>query len=132
MIVLTFLATNFIAHAATVKSTPGEGAVATALNTLLALCFPMFGLLRAINAIARKARFGGSELKNACRAGALCMVVRSPEWRPEPGQEVEAVIVKDITPEPTSLITDESQRSDDTEAKMINYLPSYAREDSSA
>jgi hypothetical protein len=129
--VITFFATNYIAHAATVKSTPGEGAVVTVCNIFLALCFPMFGLLRALNAIARGARFGGSELKNACRAGALCMVVRSPDWRPDPGQQLEATIIEDEVSEEERGYTMETH-SDPIDAKMINYFPPYAREDSSA
>lgn len=132
MNVLTFLATNYVAHAATVKSSPGEGAIAVAMNTVLALCFPMFGLLRAINAIARRSRFGGSELKNACRAGALCMVVRSPEWRPEVGEEVEAIVVEEIKPEEENMHELEDRTTGTSEAEIINYLPSYAREGSSA
>jgi hypothetical protein len=129
--VVTFFATNFVAHAATVKSSPGEGTITTAFMTLLALCFPMFGLLRALNAIARRARFGGSELKNACRAGALCMVVRGPDWRPDPGTELEAVLVEQILPEQGNNDNVED-REIPNGARMVNYFPSYAREDSSA
>ncbi|KAF2877749.1 hypothetical protein BDV95DRAFT_588785 [Massariosphaeria phaeospora] len=125
--VVTFFATSYIAHAAAVESTPGEGIISTAFNTFLALCFPMFGLLRALNAIARGARFGGSELKNACRAGALCMVVRSPEWRPEPGDTIAEVLVEKSQSDEESSVTAEI-----IDAKMINYFPTHAREDSSA
>ena len=130
LLVISFLATNYVAHAATVKSTPGEGTAATVCNFFLALCFPTFGLMRALNAIARGARFGGSEIKNACRAGALCMVVRSPDWRPHRGQQLEAIVAEDDEPE--------EQRNDmevhyaSMDADMINYFPPYAREDSSA
>jgi len=129
--VVTFFATNYVAHAATVKSSPGEGTITTAFMTLLALCFPMFGLLRALNAIARKARFGGSELRNACRAGALCMVVRGPDWRPDPGTELEAVLVEQILPE-QEMNDNVEDRNIPKGARMVNYFPSYAREDSSA
>ncbi|EUC40753.1 hypothetical protein COCMIDRAFT_107939, partial [Bipolaris oryzae ATCC 44560] len=127
LLVITFFATSYIAHAATVKSTPGEGTVSIAFNTFMALCFPMFGLLRALNAIARGARFGGSELKNACRAGALCMVVRNPEWRPSPGDTLAAVLEQRSQSDEESNVT-----SDIIDAKMVNYFPTYAREDSSA
>jgi hypothetical protein len=125
--VVTFFTTSYIAHAATVKSTPGEGTISMAFNTFIALCFPMFGLLRALNAIARGARFGGSELRNACRAGALCMVVRNSEWRPEPGDTLEAVLADNSQPGEENNVT-----ADIIDAKMINYFPTHAREDSSA
>ncbi|KAH7061930.1 hypothetical protein BKA63DRAFT_366591, partial [Paraphoma chrysanthemicola] len=125
--VVTFFATSYIAHAATVKSTPGEGTISMVFNTFMALCFPMFGLLRALNAIARGARFGGSELRNACRAGALCMVVRNPEWRPKPGDTLAAVIEEKSQSDEENNVT-----ADVIDAKMVNYFPTYAREDSSA
>ncbi|OCK75488.1 hypothetical protein K432DRAFT_408980 [Lepidopterella palustris CBS 459.81] len=91
----------------------------------------MFGLLRALNAIARGARFGCSELKNACRAGALCMVVRSLDWSPDPGQQLGATIVEDEASEEECGSTTEAHNGS-IDAKMINYFPPYAREDSSA
>jgi hypothetical protein len=74
LMVTTFFATNYIAHAATVKTTPGDGLFLTIYNIILALFFPMSGLLRALNAIARMARFGGSELKKlmAFDSDAVC------------------------------------------------------------
>ena len=125
--VVTFFTTNYIAHAATVKSAPGEGTLSMAFNTFIALCFPMFGLLRALNAIARGARFGGSELRNAGRAGALCTVVRNPEWRPEPGDVFTAALVEKSQPDGENSVT-----ADIIDAKLINYFPTYAQEDSSA
>lgn len=127
LLVVTYFATNYIAHAATVKSTPGEGAISMAFNTFMALCFPMFGLLRALNAIARGARFGGSELRNACRAGALCMVVRGLEWRPEPGDTLGAVLVEEPVPDEENRLTTYI-----INAKLVNYFPTHAREDASA
>lgn len=129
--VITFFAANYISHAATVKSSPGEGPIITVCNIILALCFPMFGLLRALNSIARGARFGGSELKNACRAGALCMVVRGSDWMPDTGQVIEAVVAEDEIPgeDPGA---GSGSRSDPVDTNIINYFPPYAREDSSA
>lgn len=127
--VVTFFATNYVAHAATAKSSPGEGTMTTAAMTLLALCFPMFGFLRALNAIVRRARFGSSELENACRAGALCMVVRGPDWRPEPGTGLDAVLVE-YTLRDQELNNNPENGNVPVEAEMISYIPSYAREDS--
>lgn len=59
------------------------------------------------------------------------MVVRSPDWRPDPGQQVEAVIVEDEASEEERGYTT-GAHSDPINAKMINYFPPYAREDSSA
>jgi len=79
LLIITFYATNYLAHAATVKSSPGDTAKVTACNVILAVLYPMSGLMRALKAIFRLARFSKSELDMACKAGALCMVVRAPD-----------------------------------------------------
>jgi hypothetical protein len=85
-IALFFLA-NYFAHCATVKMMPGETAVRGFTNALMALFFPTSGIIRAIFAIARHARFTKKdELWMAKRAGALCMLVRSRHWVPQEGE----------------------------------------------
>jgi hypothetical protein len=100
----TFLLGNFAAHIATVQSTPGEKWQLTTFNMILALFFPTSGLMRGMNALVRN--FSSSSLcrnvvakilrverwlqeetglDKACKAGALCMVVRNSNWRPRPG-----------------------------------------------
>jgi hypothetical protein len=81
-----FFAGNFVAHIVTVKSTPGETAPITIVNSVLALLLPTSGLMRGLNAIARRVQFGISELDKACRAGALCVVVRDSSWKPKAKQ----------------------------------------------
>ncbi|THV49274.1 hypothetical protein BGAL_0203g00080 [Botrytis galanthina] len=132
--VIIFFATNYLAHAATVKSSPGDDTLLQGCNALLALFFPMSGLLRALNAIVRLPILARNELEKACRAGALCMVVRAPHWRPKPGQKISVGVVleddrdvEDTDPE-GQFGHDSSQP---IKANMITYLPSYAREQSS-
>ncbi|KAF7923236.1 uncharacterized protein EAE98_007941 [Botrytis deweyae] len=132
--VIIFFATNYLAHAATVKSSPGDDSLLQGCNALLALFFPISGLLRALNAIVRLPILARNELEKACRAGALCMVVRAPHWKPKPGQKfsVGVVLEDDIGVEDTDP---EEQSGHDSsqpiKANMITYLPSYAREQSS-
>lgn len=118
----TFYATNFLAHIATVQSTPGDKWPVTAFDMVLALFFPTSGLMRGLNAIARNfsssflsrkivAKIFGIErwchdetsLEKACKAGALCVVVRNANWRPKPGQNnIPAMLVtveKEASPE---------------------------------
>ncbi|KAF7945347.1 hypothetical protein EAE96_010122 [Botrytis aclada] len=132
--VIIFFATNYLAHAATVKSSPGDDSLLQGCNALLALFFPMSGLLRALNAIVRLSIRARNELEKACRAGALCMVVRAPHWRPKPGQKFSVgVVLEDDRDEENT--DPEGQfgrdRSQPIKANMITYLPSYAREQSS-
>ncbi|KAF7914367.1 uncharacterized protein EAF01_000773 [Botrytis porri] len=132
--VIIFFATNYLAHAATVKSSPGDDSLLQGCNALLALFFPMSGLLRALNAIVRLPILARNELEKACRAGALCMVVRAPHWRPKPGQKfsVGVVLEDDRDVEDTDPEGQSGRDSSQTiKANMITYLPSYAREQSS-
>jgi hypothetical protein len=91
--IVAFFAANYAAHAATVKSNPGDKLPVTVCNIILALLFPVSGLMRAVNAIVRFGRRGRSDVQKACRAGALCMVVRVPGWIPAEGQTLDATLV---------------------------------------
>ncbi|MCJ1266277.1 hypothetical protein MMC22_006160 [Lobaria immixta] len=88
----TFFLGNFVAHILTVKSVPGERLPVTICNMILALLFPTSGLMRGLNAIARCVRFGGSDLNKACRAGALCVVIRNSTWRPRTNDSFPVVL----------------------------------------
>ena len=52
---------------------------------LLALILPTFGAYKGLDAVRRCAIFGGSSLQKAKKAGALCEVVRTQNWKPQPG-----------------------------------------------
>jgi hypothetical protein len=90
---LLFYALNYLSHAATVKTLPGERASDLILNTLAALFYPFSGINRGIEAIVRHAAlFSKDEIHRATKAGALCVVIRSKEWRPKDGQ-----LMSDVT-----------------------------------
>ncbi|KAL9070783.1 MAG: hypothetical protein Q9157_005696 [Trypethelium eluteriae] len=161
--IIVFFATNYLAHAATVKSSPGDDVLVQACNAILALCFPMSGLLRALNAIIRFPVIAKNEVDKACRAGALCMVVRAPHWRPKLGQVLQLGVVserndelvtsEELQRQPNSLHAEirfheevggggfresylrayRAQRTvrPPVQGKLITYVPSYARENSS-
>jgi hypothetical protein len=88
--VFIFFAANYLAHAATVKSFPGESTAENIASLLFALLYPSSGIVRGLDAIFRHAVFTEHELQRAAQAGALCMVVRSNLWTP-----AEASLVKD-------------------------------------
>lgn len=82
-----FFATNYFAHAFTVKQLPGEEFMDYIWAVLSAVFYPYYGLPRGIESILRRPIFSsGNELQMACRAGALCVVVRSNAWTPSQGQ----------------------------------------------
>lgn len=92
--VVTFFLANFFAHVATVKSRPGEPALRGFLFMLLALFFPTSGVKRGLDAIFCHAIIGGSPLQRAKKAGALCEVIRTHDWKPRTGDVVRGVQVK--------------------------------------
>jgi len=95
--ILLFYAVNYLAHAVTVKSLPGEKLEETAYYIAMALIYPYSGLLRGIEAIIRRAAwYRGNELQQAARAGALCVVVRDRTWKPLNGQIVSGCEICEI------------------------------------
>ncbi len=88
--VFIFFAANYLAHAATVKSFPGESTAENIVSLLFALLYPASGIVRGLDAIFRHAVFTKHELQRAAQVGALCMFVRSNLWTP-----AEASLVMD-------------------------------------
>ena len=86
--VLKFIATNFIAHAFTVKLSPGFGSTYLVMFGLMSLCFPYFGLVEAVRNIEQLATCADSDLDTAGKAGALCVLARTGKWRPRKGDKV--------------------------------------------
>ena len=52
------------------------------LTLLFALCFPASGMARGLHAIYQRSIRGKTPLEVACKSGALCVIVRSPDWMP--------------------------------------------------
>ncbi|CAL5871086.1 uncharacterized protein PFLUO_LOCUS5332 [Penicillium psychrofluorescens] len=89
--VATFFLGNYISHAATVITFPGEPWQVVALNMLLAIVFPGMGAARGLLAIIRHAALCKDPIQRALRSRAMCMVVRSKEWKPSSGQKVHSL-----------------------------------------
>jgi hypothetical protein len=69
---------NYVAHAVTVISASGEPWHETLEIALMALLFPISGVTRALPAIIHRAAAERDPVARAARAGALCMVARTP------------------------------------------------------
>ncbi|KAF7513466.1 hypothetical protein GJ744_008760 [Endocarpon pusillum] len=80
---------NYIAHAATLKSYPRESTSEMVLSMIVVLLFAPSGALRGLNAIFRAAVFKQSPIQRAARAGALCMVIRMADWKPQPTETID-------------------------------------------
>ncbi|KAE9374112.1 hypothetical protein N431DRAFT_481414 [Stipitochalara longipes BDJ] len=139
--IATFFVGNFVAHIATVKSIPGEKLPVTVCNLILALLFPTSGLMRGLNAIARCVKLGESKLDKACRAGALCVVVRNSTWRPRTNDSLQVVLAtRNSAGDARSqdARNDDTPPSDDVVENMRNiakpaafkvYHPTWLKED---
>lgn len=79
-----FLAINYLAHACTVISLPGQTLQETVIVAIAALLFPMSGMSRAMAAIMGHAAFCSDPIQKAARAGALCMVAKNEPATPNP------------------------------------------------
>jgi len=86
--VLQFIITNFVAHAFTVRFSPGYSVFYTMIFSLKALVFPCFGLLTACRSMENHTLLGKDPLNRALEAGALCTVARTEEWKPEDGDDI--------------------------------------------
>ena len=98
--VAIFLLANYVAHAATLKSLPGESTLSVLRNTVCSLLFPISGVRRGVNAIYQPAIFAKTPLEAAAKAGALCMVVRTLEWKPEHGDVVRIFAIEEPQKQP--------------------------------
>ncbi|CAO2652276.1 Nn.00g005590.m01.CDS01 [Neocucurbitaria sp. VM-36] len=95
---LIFYLLNYIAHAATVLTRPGERADDYIVSVIGTLLFPTLGLYRGIEAILCGAVFvKNDDLRKAARSGALCCVVRGADWRPMDGESISNVVLKRST-----------------------------------
>lgn len=84
-----FIFANYILHALSVRSLPGENSYSSFVIKIGCLLIPFTGLRRGLCLITRANAAADSDLQAAARARALCMVIRKPDWRPCVGDVVE-------------------------------------------
>ena len=91
--IVIFILVNYVTHAVTVKTYPGERKSETAMCIAAALLWPYSGAFKAFQAISTGARSAADPLQMALHAEALCVVARNPQdsedpWSPEVSNEV--------------------------------------------
>ncbi|KAL9610498.1 MAG: hypothetical protein Q9167_004807 [Letrouitia subvulpina] len=94
--VATFMLGNYVTHAATVKSRPGDTGGTSFKALLFALCFPTSAIVRGVRAILQCVLRRKTSLGLATRAGAMCMVVRSEEWLPRHGDHINFAKIETV------------------------------------
>ncbi|KAE9382234.1 hypothetical protein N431DRAFT_322571 [Stipitochalara longipes BDJ] len=80
--IVLFYLTNYMSHAVTVKTLPGESKTTVLATYMLAFLFPYSGLSRALEGIFRAGNLSHNPLNMAALSGALCIVVRGRDWEP--------------------------------------------------
>lgn len=96
--ILWFIFTNFVLHALSVRSLPGERSFTSIVFKFCCFLVPYTGVRRGLCLILRASNFASNDLQSAARANALCMVIRSPAWRPKDGQIVEGCTIEKHVP----------------------------------
>ena len=86
-----FILANYVAHAVTVRTKPGESAFDILMVMVGALLLPTHGVTRGIRSIYQAAIFAKTDLDAAKRAHALCAVVRTTGWQPRSKHIVEVL-----------------------------------------
>ena len=86
--VLWFFFTNYVLHALSVRSLPGENFFSSTVFKFCCLLVPYTGVRRGLCLISRASNLAADDLQAAARANALCFVVRRPDWRPLDGDTV--------------------------------------------
>lgn len=83
-----FAFSNYALHALSVRSLPGENTYSTTAFKLCCLLIPYTGLRRGLCLLSRASNFAENDLQCAARANALCMIIRTAEWRPRDGDTI--------------------------------------------
>ncbi|TGO45279.1 hypothetical protein BOTNAR_0682g00050 [Botryotinia narcissicola] len=98
-ILIAITATFLAIHAATVRSLPGESPWASAAYKACCLLVPYAGVRGGLNVFLRASMLANTPLQMAARANALCMVVRSQDWRPRNGDFIRGCALDAAIPD---------------------------------
>ena len=96
--IIVFILVNYVTHAMTVNSYPGEKPMSAVFFSIAALFLPFAGAMRGLGSIGSGAIFAGDSLQQAARGGALCVVARSEEWLPQGSEEVRGCTIEGAKP----------------------------------
>jgi len=86
--IVVFILINYVTHAVTVNTDPGEESTLALFFHIAALLLPFTGAVRGMRSIISAAILADDPLQCAERASALCIVTRSQDWHPQGTEEV--------------------------------------------
>ncbi|MCJ1465191.1 hypothetical protein MMC07_003807 [Pseudocyphellaria aurata] len=125
-----FFFANYILHALSVRSLPGESFYSAAVFKLCCLLIPYTGLRRGLCLISRAGNLAGNDLQAAARANALCMVIRKPGWMPHRGDEITGCQLEVHRTEANGApASDLSKHKDDYELETAGIIESGSSRD---
>lgn len=92
----SFFISNYIAHAFTIKKTPGQSTANYVAAMFIAFCYPSFGVSRALETLIYCTVLPFCDkpdgLQQALEDDALCMLVRSRTWKPRQGDILRQLV----------------------------------------
>ena len=91
--VFWFFFTNYVLHALSVRSLPGENFFSSTVFKFCCLLVPYTGVRRGLCLVSRASNLAADDLQAAARANALCYVVRRPDWRPIDGDKLVGSLI---------------------------------------
>lgn len=127
--IIWFYVANYVLHALSVRSLPGENLFASLVFKLACLMIPYTGIRRGLCLIARSSNFTRNDLQAAARANALCMVVRGADWRPVNGQTVSGCTVEKI-PRASSTEIHDAVQNDAAEKEILGRANTHTEDGS--
>lgn len=83
-----FFFANYILHALSVPALPGEKFYSSLVFKFCCFLLPYTGIRRGLGLILRASNLSSNDLQRAARAQALCMVIRTSDWRPQNGETI--------------------------------------------
>jgi hypothetical protein len=92
--IIVFLMANYLAHAATSVKFPEETSWDVNKRRIDALLAPYIGLMYALRKIQWCLVLETDPMRRACRAEALCQIVRTENWRPKVESSIEVPYVE--------------------------------------
>ncbi|KAF4934464.1 hypothetical protein CGCF413_v001639 [Colletotrichum fructicola] len=117
--VVVFYLGNYIAHAATITTRPGQSTLITVVTMIGAVLLPGTGIWNGMKAILSLARFAPTDLQTAARAGALYAVVKDNNYHPSQASVSDGAEGIQMAAIPATVATRSSQQEQNIEKQLL-------------
>ncbi|KAK2756855.1 nacht domain protein [Colletotrichum kahawae] len=117
--VVVFYLGNYIAHAATITTRPGQSTLITVVTMIGAVLLPGTGIWNGMKAILSLARFAPTDLQIAARAGALYAVVKDNNPQPCQASVSDGAEGIQMIAMPATVTTPSAQREQNIEKQLL-------------